>query len=133
MAKALAKSAEVKAFLVEPRTGVYIVGRRGKRDGEILWASPSMEAVLGHSPTGLVGRNAWGVLLAPEDVLPATEYSARMSEGDLLAWAPLLKADGSKVWVRFDALNRQGLVVIAVRPEPDQGQHYFHGVGRSGR
>jgi PAS domain S-box-containing protein len=124
----LAGSPEVKAYLALPQTAVYIVRRDPGRDGEIVWASPSLEDVLGFRPEDVMGRNAWGVFVAPEDIKDAAQYSARMSEGDLTAWAPLLKADGSKRWVRFDALNRAGGIVIAFRPEPNANEHHFHGV-----
>jgi PAS domain S-box-containing protein len=127
---ALARSREVLAYLATPQTAVYVVRRDAGHDGEIVWASPSMEEVLGFRPKDIVGRNAWGVLVAPEDLKDAAQYSARMSEGDLTAWAPLLRADGKKRWVRFDALNRAGGIVIALRPEPNVREHYFHGFGR---
>jgi PAS domain S-box-containing protein len=124
----VAHSKEVQAYLATPQTAVYIVRRDPGHDGEIVWASPSLEDVLGYRPQDVVGRNAWGVFVAPEDLKDAAQYSARMSEGDLTAWAPLLKADGTKRWVRFDALNRAGGIVIAFRPEPNAAEHHFHGV-----
>jgi PAS domain S-box-containing protein len=127
---AFSRSPEVEAFLTVPRTAVYIVRRDLGHDGEIVWASDSLEDVLGIRPADVVGRNAWTVFVAPEDVHEATRYSARMMEGDLTAWAPLLRRDGTKVWVRFDALNREGGVVIALRPEPDRRRHHFHGFRR---
>ena len=120
----------MKAFLREPQTAVYIVRRDPGHDGEIVWASPSLEAVLGWRPQDVVGRNAWGVFVAASDLKDAAQYSARMSEGDLQAWAPLLRPDGTKLWVRFDALNRAGGIVIAFRPEPEPREHHFHGFVR---
>lgn len=120
----------MKAFLREPQTAVYIVRRDPGHDGEIVWASDSLKDVLGFRPQDVVGRNAWGVFVAPEDLKDAAQYSARMSEGDLTAWAPLLRPDRTKLWVRFDALNRAGGVVIAFRPEPDPQEHHFQGFGR---
>jgi PAS domain S-box-containing protein len=126
----VARSPEVKEFLQEPHTAVYIVRRDLGHDGDIVWASPSLKDLLGFRPADVIGRNAWTVFVAPDDVRDAAAYSARMSEGDLTAWAPLLRRDGTKVWVRFDALNRAGGVVIAFRPEPDPSLHRFHGVTR---
>jgi len=130
---AVAKSREVKAFLDQPGTAAYIVRRDPGHDGVIVWASPSLQEVLGFRPKDVIGRNAWGVFLAPEDVPPAAEYSARMSEGDLTAWAPLRTAAGPKLWVHFEALNRGGGVVILLRPEPDPRHHHFHGQTRLAR
>lgn len=118
------------AYLAMPQTAVYVVRRDAGHDGEIVWASASIRDVLGFRPTEVVGRNAWGAFVAPEDLHDAAQYSARMSEGDLVAWAPLLTADGTKRWVRFEALNRAGGIVIALRPEPNVREHYFHGIGR---
>jgi PAS domain S-box-containing protein len=127
---ALAESGEVKAYLAIPQTAVYIVRRDAGHDGEIVWASEGLQDLLGFRAADVVGRNAWAVFVAREDLRDAAQYSARMSEGDLIAWAPLLTADGSKRWVRFDALNRGGGVVIALRPEPNASDHYFQGFGR---
>lgn len=127
---AVSASPEIQAFLETPQTAVYIVRRDVGHDGEIVWASPSLKDVLGFRPTDVVGRNAWAVFVAPEDIKDTAPYSARMSEGDLTAWAPLLRPDGSKLWVRFEALNRAGGVVIAFRPEPDARKHRFHGFVR---
>lgn len=127
---AVAASPEVTEYLAEPGTAAYLVRRDPGHDGVIVWASPSLKDILGFRPQDVVGRNAWGVFLAPEDVLDATQYSVRMSEGDLTAWAPLRTAAGPKVWVRFEALNRGGGVVILLRREPDAGKHHFHGFGR---
>ncbi len=130
---AFARSKEMRSYLAMPQTAGYIVRRDAGHDGEIVWASPSLHDLLGFRPEDVVGRNAWGVFVAPEDLQDAAQYSARMSEGDLLAWAPLLKADGTKRWVRFDALNREGGIAIAFRPEPDPKEHRFHGFGRPSR
>lgn len=127
---AFGTSPEVQAYLSRPGTAAYIVRRDPGHDGVIVWASPSLKAVLGFRPEDVVGRNAWGVFVAPEDLHDAAQYSARMSEGDLTAWAPLRTAAGAKVWVHFEALNRAGGVVILFRPEPDPRQHHFHGHGR---
>jgi PAS domain S-box-containing protein len=127
---ALSDSREIRAYLAQPMTGVYIVRRDGSHDGEVVWASPSLRDILGYAPAEVVGRNAWDVFLAPEDVTPAADYSARMSDGDLVGWAPLLCADRSKRWVRFDALNRAGGIVIALRPESDPREQRFHSHGR---
>jgi PAS domain S-box-containing protein len=128
--QAVGRSVEIQSYLETPDTGAYIVRRDPGHDGIIMWASPSMRDVLGYRPKDLVGRNAWDVLLAKDDVVPASDYSARMSEGDLLGWAPLVHHDGRKSWFRFDALNRSGGVVLIVRPEPDAREHYFHAFGR---
>ena len=128
----VADSPEVQAFLREPRTAVYIVRRDAGHDGEIVWASASLRYVLGFRPQDVVGRNAWNVFVAPEDIPHTAPYSARMAEGDLTAWAPLLRPDGTRLWVRFDALNRAGGVVIAFRPETDAREHHFHGKVRPG-
>lgn len=124
---AFSGSAEVKAFLDDPGTAVYIVRRDPRQEGEIVWASPSIEPVLGWRPQDIVGKDAWALFVATEDLQEAIMYSARMTEGDLTAWAPLLRKDGTKAWVRFDALNRAGGIVIAIRREPDRRRHYFHG------
>lgn len=127
---ALSGSPEVQAYLRIPNTAAYIVRRGSSRDSEIVWASPSIASLLGHDPQDLVGRNAWHVLVAPEDIVPASEYSARMSEGDLVGWAPLVRKDGRKSWFRFEALNRAGGIVVILRPETDTREHRFHWFGR---
>lgn len=127
---AFAESPEVRAYLAMPQTVVYFVRRDPGHDGEIVWASASIREVLGFEAQDVVGRNAWAVFVAPEDLAKAAEYSARMSEGDLTGWASLRTADGTKRWVRFDALNRAGGVVVAFRPEPNPSEHHFHGFGR---
>jgi PAS domain S-box-containing protein len=123
---ALSRSSEVQAFLSSPGTAVYIL----RRDGHIVWASPSIQDVLGYRPEDLVGRNGWGALLEPQDVRPAAVYSAQLTEGDLLGWAPLKRGDGRREWYRFDALNREGGMVLAVRRETDPKEHHFHSAPR---
>jgi PAS domain-containing protein len=124
--RALAGSPEVQAFLGVPKTAVYIA----RRDGHILWASPSMKAVFGYDPASLVGRNAWEIFPAKEDLEMGAKASALLNEGDLVVWLPLLSADRSKAWYRMDCLNREGGVVLAFRREGDPAEQRFHYFGR---
>ncbi|HUR25634.1 MAG TPA: PAS domain-containing protein [Candidatus Thermoplasmatota archaeon] len=123
---ALMDSKEAKAHLGVPGTVVFIV----RRDGHVLWVSPTVEAVLGHRPADVVGRNGWNLFVAKEDVHALAEFAAQLSEGDLTAWVPILHADKSKAWFRVDALNREGGLVVAYRHEPDPAQHHFHSMVR---
>jgi PAS domain S-box-containing protein len=120
--RALASSKEVKAFLRLPRTAVYVA----RRDGFVLWASPGFPQVTGHRAEDLVGRSAWDVFVAPEDLTAAAETSAALTDHDITCWLRLKRADGQKDWFRLDALNRMGGVVIAIRREDDEAARHFH-------
>ena len=120
--RGLASSREVKALLKLPKTAVYIA----RRDGFVLWASPNFRDVTGHEAAQLVGRNAWDVFPAPEDLPAAAEASAALSNEDITVWLRLVRADGRKDWFRLDALNREGGVVLSFRHEEDAAQRYFH-------
>lgn len=119
---ALVGTREVQAYANAPRTAVYVA----RRDGHILWASPAFEPLFGHRAPDLVGRNAWTIFPAKEDLPQAAESSALLSEGDMAVWLRLLKADGNRDWFRVDALNREGGVVLAFRRETDPAQQHFH-------
>jgi PAS domain S-box-containing protein len=120
--RALASSKEVKALARLPRTAVYIA----RRDGFVVWASPNFPQVTGHRPEDLVGRSAWDVFPAPEDLPAAAETSAALTERDITCWLRLRHADGQKDWFRIDALNRGGGVVLTFRREDDEAERYFH-------
>jgi PAS domain S-box-containing protein len=119
---ALASSREVKRLARRPKTAVYIA----RRDGHVLWATKSFREVTGHRAEDLVGRNAWNVFPAPEDLAAAAETSAALTEQDITCWLRLRRADGAKDWFRLDALNREGGVVLAFRREEDEKERYFH-------
>lgn len=118
----LVRTAEVQAFLLTPATALYVC----RRDGHILWASPSMKAVFGYDPQSLVGRNAWEIFPAKEDLALGARASALLNEGDLVVWLPLVTADGTRAWFRVDCMNRAGGVVLAFRREMDPHEQRFH-------
>jgi PAS domain S-box-containing protein len=120
--RGLASSREVKRLARLPKTAVYIA----RREGFILWATPNFPQVTGHRAEDLVGRNAWDFLLAPEDLTPAAETSAALTEQDVTCWLRLKRADGTKDWFRIDALNREGGVILTFRREEDERERYFH-------
>lgn len=123
---ALVGSKEAQAYQQQPGTVVFVV----RRDGYILWVSPTIEAVLGHRPEQVVGHNGWNLFVAKEDVHALAEFSAQLSEGDLTAWVPIVHADRSKAWFRVDALNREGGLLVAYRRERDPAQQHFHSLVR---
>lgn len=125
--RGLATGSEVQAFLAVPGAAVYIC----RRDGHILWASDSMQALLGYRPADLVGRNAWDVFPAREDLELGAKASAFLNEGDLVVWLPLLDAAGRKAWYRLDGLNREGGCVLALQREKDPANQRFHSFHRS--
>lgn len=120
--RALAKSREVRQLARLPKTAVYIA----RREGFVLWATPSFAEVTGHRPEDLVGRNAWDIFPAPEDLPAAAETSAALTANDITCWLRLKRADGQKDWFRIDALNREGGVVLTFRREDDEAQRHFH-------
>lgn len=123
---ALAKGKEVRLLAAQPGTAVYIC----RRDGHILWASPSFAQVFGHRAQDLVGRNAWEIFPAREDLQQGAEASAKLNEGDIIVWLLLKLADGRKDWFRVEALNREGGVVLTFRVETNPAQRRFHVQGR---
>ena len=118
----LADSAEVRAYLSQPNTGVYVV----RPDGHIVWASPSMGEVVGRAPEELVGRNGWDVFV-PREVLPqVAEFRARLSEADGVLWMPLKMPGDGRRWYRVDTILRRGGIICAFHPEDDPAQAYVH-------
>jgi PAS domain S-box-containing protein len=124
----LVRTPEVQAFLASPKTALYVC----RRDGHIVWASPSMRQVFGHDPATLVGRNAWEIFPAKDDLAMGAKASALLNEGDLVVWLPLLMADRTRAWFRLDCLNRAGGVVLAFRREEDPHEQRFHYFERPG-
>jgi PAS domain S-box-containing protein len=123
---ALVGSQEVLAYLQNPRTVVFIV----RRDGHILWVSPTVEQVLGRRPADVVGQNGWNVFIAKEDIAALGAFNAQLAEGDISAWIPVVMVDGSKAWFRVDAMNREGGLLVAYRRELDPAQQHLHSVVR---
>lgn len=117
---ALAASPEVLRHLASPNTGVYIV----RQDGQIVWASASMQAVTGRSPAELVGRNGWDVFVAPEDVSDVAAFKVRLSDSDGVVWLPLRMPSGPPKWYRVDCAVRNDHIICAFRVEP--GRHEWH-------
>jgi len=112
----------VERMLAVPGTGVYVVNQAG----DILWASPSMLQATGHRAEDLVGRNAWGVLVPPEDLREVARFKAHLTQADGIIWMRILAPDGSYTWSRVDTVVRDGLIVCAFRPERDKAEHSVH-------
>ena len=123
VAAELAASPEVKAYLGSPGWAAFV----GTGAGQVLWASPNCAAVLGHPPEAMAGRNAWNLLIAPEDVRPAAELRALMADGDTQIWARYKTADGTRHWFRVEILGRRGLYIAVVKRETDPAMHKWHG------
>lgn len=119
---ALAQSVEVRAHLAVPNTAVYIV----RPDGQIVWASPSMEAVTGRKPAELVGRNGWDVFVPAEELSHVAHFRALLAESDGTLWMRLKMPDGTRPWFRVDTMLRAGGIVCAFRREADPGQWHPH-------
>lgn len=119
---ALADSPEVKAHLATRNTAVYIV----RADGHIVWASPSMEAVLARRPSELVGRNGWDVFVPPEDLPQVAEFRAQLSDADGTIWMRIRMPGDDRQWFRVDTMVRAGGIVCAFRPERDPAMRYPH-------
>lgn len=122
--RALADSPEVKAYLATRNTAVYIV----RPDGHIVWASPSMAAVMGHAPEDLVGRNGWDVLVPPEEMPHVAAFRAALADGDGTLWSPLRIPGDKRDWFRIDTMLRGDAIVCAFRRESDpimRHRHFF--------
>jgi PAS domain S-box-containing protein len=122
-AAALAASPEVRQFLAQPGWAAFV----GTGTGTVLWASPNCGEVLGHRAEDLVGRNAWTILIAPEDIRPAAELRTLMSEGDTQIWARYKTGGGGREWFRVEILGRRGLYVAALKRETDPALHKWGG------
>jgi PAS domain S-box-containing protein len=123
VAAELAASPEVQAYLGSPGWAAFV----GTGTGTVLWASPNCASVLGHAPEAFVGRNAWTLLVAPDDIRPAAGLRALMSEGDTQIWARYKAADGTRHWFRVEIMGRRGLYVAVVKREADPAMHRWHG------
>lgn len=119
---ALADTPEVKAWLRDPHTGLYIV----RADGHIVWASPSMGEVTGRTPQQLVGQNGWDVFVPPENLAEVAHFRALLSDGDGVIWMPLRMSSGGRTWFQVDTILRRGGIVCAFRRETDPAQHHLH-------
>lgn len=119
---ALVSSPEVRRHLMQPGTGVYIVDH----DGDILWASPSMQEVTGRSPQWLAGRNGWDVFVPPEDLAQVAGFKAALADGDGVVWMRVCMPDGAREWFRIDAWVREDCILCAFRREGDPAERRFH-------
>lgn len=122
----LATSSEVRRHLFVPNTGVIIV----QHDGHVVWASPSIEKVVGRSPADLVGRNAWELFVFPEDVPRITAFKVRLNESDGIVWGALRMPTGPPLWCRVEAGVRKDHILCAFRVERDQAEWHPHFVLR---
>ena len=122
----LAESAEVRRHLAMPNTGVYIV----RQDGDIVWASASMETVTGRAPSDLVGRNGWAVFVPPEDIPQVAGFKVRLNDSDGVVWMRLRMPTGPPVWFRVDAWVRQDHILCAFKAERDAAEWNLHFVPR---
>ncbi|MEK6974876.1 MAG: PAS domain-containing protein [Candidatus Thermoplasmatota archaeon] len=122
----LAASPEVRRHLATPNTGVYIM----RQDGDIVWASESMQAVTGRSPQDLVDRNAWEVFVPREDLSQVTEFKVRLTDGDGVLWMRVLVPNGSPVWYRATVWVRSNHILCAFKVELDQAEWRPHFIVR---
>ncbi|HEX7453162.1 MAG TPA: PAS domain S-box protein, partial [Polyangiaceae bacterium] len=112
----------VRAF-VENALDVILVL---ERDGKILYASPSIERLLGHPPAWVVGSN-WLEWLVPEDLTAARERLAEAVGADKLVFEQLrvVHRDGGHRYVElvgrpaFDVRGVGG-VIVNVRDVSDR-------------
>lgn len=117
----------VRRALQDPHVGLYVVDQ----DGNILWANDGMLEVTGHVAHELLGHNAWGVLVPPEDLPEVARFKASLSESDGCIWMRIVTPTGARRWVSVDTWLRHGAIVCAFRRATDPARHRIHFVRRA--
>lgn len=122
----LAASPTVRRHLAQPNTGVYIV----RQNGDIVWASESMQAVTGRSASELVGGNGWTVFVRPEDVPEVARFKAALVGSDGTIWLQDRRPETPPRWYRIDTWREADHILCAFHVERQPAEHHLHFVLR---